>query len=95
MTHIQCVLIDLCVGLKFYPHSISNALPLLQNARARLKEHILMSEGEKNIKCKGERKILTYTLKAVIGAIYIDQGLEKTRYFLKETLFWNLIQVLI
>ena len=60
-----------------------------------LKEHILMSEGEKNLTGDGESKILADTLEAVIGAIYIDQGLEKTRFFLKETMFWNLIQVLI
>lgn len=60
-----------------------------------LKEHILMTEGEKKLTDNGESKILADTLEAVIGAIYIDQGLEKTRDFLKETMFWNLIQVLI
>lgn len=60
-----------------------------------LKEHILMTETERKITGEGEKKILADTLEAVIGAIYLDQGLEKTRYFLKETMFWNLIQVLI
>ena len=54
-----------------------------------------MTEGEKKLTDNGESKILADTLEAVIGAIYIDQGLEKTRDFLKETMFWNLIQVLI
>ena len=60
-----------------------------------LKEHILMSEGEKKMIGDGENKLLADTLEAIIGAIYLDQGLENTRKFLKETLFWNLIQVLI
>jgi ribonuclease-3 len=60
-----------------------------------LKEHILMTEGERKITGDGEKKILADTLEAIIGAIYIDQGLEKTRKFLKETMFWNLIQILI
>jgi ribonuclease-3 len=60
-----------------------------------LKEHILMTEGERKIAGDGEKKILADTLEAIIGAIYIDQGLEKTREFLKETMFWNLIQILI
>lgn len=60
-----------------------------------LKEHILMTIGERKVTGEGEKKILADTLEAVIGAIYIDQGLENTRDFLKETMFWNLIQVLI
>lgn len=60
-----------------------------------LKEHILMSEGDKKLTGDGESKILADSLEAIIGAIYIDQGLEKTRVFLKETMFWNLIQILI
>lgn len=60
-----------------------------------LKEHILMSKGEKKITGDGESKILADTLEAVIGAIFLDQGLDNTREFLKETIFWNLIQVLI
>ena len=60
-----------------------------------LKEHILMTGGERKVTGDGEKKILADTLEAVIGAIYIDQGLEKTKNFLKETLFWNLIQALI
>jgi len=60
-----------------------------------LKEHILMSEGEKKLTGVGENKILADSLEAVIGAIFLDQGLDNTRDFFKETIFWNLIQVLI
>ena len=60
-----------------------------------LKEHILMSEGEKKLTGNGESKILADTLEAVIGAIFLDQGLDNTREFLKETIFWNLIKGLI
>jgi len=44
-----------------------------------LKDHILMTEGEKKLEGAGENKILADTLEAIIGAIFIDQGLDKTQ----------------
>ena len=71
-----------------------DTLALIAN-KIGLKDHILMSEGEKKITGKGELKILADTLEAIIGAIYLDQGLDKSREFLKVTMFWNLIKILI
>jgi ribonuclease-3 len=71
-----------------------DTLALIAN-KIGLKDHILMSEGEKKITGDGENKILADTLEDIIGATYLDKGVDKTREFLKGTIFWNLIKVLI
>ena len=58
-----------------------------------IKEHILMTESEKKLTGEGENKILADTLEAIIGAIYLDQGLEETKKFVREKMFWNLLQI--
>ena len=52
-----------------------------------------MTESEKKITGEGENKILADTLEAIIGALYLDQGLEETKKFVREKMFWNLLQI--
>lgn len=52
----------------------------------KLPEHILMSRGEVKSGGSLNPSLLADTLEAVIGAIYLDQGLDATRIFLERTL---------
>lgn len=52
----------------------------------KLPEHILMSRGEVKSGGSLNPSLLADTLEAVIGAIYLDQGLDATRVFLERTL---------
>lgn len=52
----------------------------------KLPEHVLMSRGEVKSGGSLNPSLLADTLEAVIGAIYLDQGLDATRIFLERTL---------
>lgn len=54
-----------------------------------LPEHILVSRGELHAGGLQNASLLADTMEAVIGALYIDQGLEPTREFLNQTLLKN------
>lgn len=55
---------------------------------------ILMSHGERKDTGKAREVILANAIEAVIGAIYLDQGLEKTRTFVKKFVMSNLEEVM-
>src|SRR5579872_468516 len=49
-----------------------------------LQSFILMSRGERKDTGRAREVILANAIEAVIGAIYLDQGLEKVRTFVKK-----------
>jgi ribonuclease-3 len=59
-----------------------------------LQDFILMSRGERKDTGRAREVILANAIEAVIGAIYLDQGLEKTRTIVKKFVMANLDDVL-
>lgn len=59
-----------------------------------LQNYILLSRGEKKDMGKAREVILANAIEAVIGAMYLDQGLDKLRSFVKKFVMSNLDQVL-
>jgi len=59
-----------------------------------LKNFILMSRGEKKDTGKAREVILANAIEAVIGAMYLDQGLEAMKLFFKKYIMGNLDGVL-
>jgi ribonuclease-3 len=55
---------------------------------------ILLSRGEKKDLGRAREVILANAIEALIGAIYLDQGLEKTRRFVEKYVMVNLDEVL-
>jgi ribonuclease-3 len=55
---------------------------------------ILMSRGEKKDTGKAREVILANAMEAVIGAIYLDQGFEEMRPFVRKFVMSNLDEVL-
>ncbi len=56
-----------------------------------IKEHILMSSGERNLSGPGENKVLADTLEAIIGAMYLDRGYDAARKFVKDKMLMTLL----
>jgi ribonuclease-3 len=59
-----------------------------------LQDFILMSRGERKDTGRAREVILANAIEAVIGAIYLDQGLEKIRTFVKKYVMSNLDEVM-
>jgi ribonuclease III len=59
-----------------------------------LQNFILMSRGERKDTGRAREVILANAIEAVIGAMYVDQGLEKVRGFVKKFVMVNLADVL-
>jgi ribonuclease-3 len=59
-----------------------------------LQDFVLMSRGERKDTGRAREVILANAIEAVIGAIYLDQGLEKMRTFVKKYVMVNLDDVL-
>ncbi len=57
-------------------------------------EHLLMSKGERESNGHQNPVILANTVEAIIGALFLDQGIEIVRKFIKEN-FASLIQEII
>ena len=58
-----------------------------------IKEHVLIGRAESmnpNIDYSG---ILANTFEAIIGAMYIDKGYDKTRDFFKNKMLWTLVDL--
>lgn len=58
--------------------------------KIKLDELIILSAGEKKAKGHQNPSLLADCFEAVIGAIYLDQGLEKTKKFISINLLKNL-----
>jgi ribonuclease-3 len=50
----------------------------------KLDQYILLSYGAKKAMNSGSNSILADTVEAIIGAIYLDSGIEKARYFITK-----------
>jgi ribonuclease-3 len=59
-----------------------------------LQDFILMSRGERKDTGRAREVILANAIEAVIGAIYLDQGFEKTRIFVEKFVLVHLDEVL-
>lgn len=59
-----------------------------------LESLILMSRGERKDTGKAREVILANAMEAVIGAMYLDQGLEKVRSFVRKFVMANLDEVM-
>jgi ribonuclease-3 len=59
-----------------------------------LQSYILMSRGERKDTGRAREVILANAMESVIGAIYLDQGLEKVRTFVDKYVMKNLDEVL-
>ncbi len=59
-----------------------------------LEDFILMSRGERKDTGRAREVILANAIEAVIGAIYLDQGFEKTRVFVEKFVLVHLDEVL-
>ncbi len=59
-----------------------------------MEEHLLLSKGESKDRGRARQYILANVLEAVIGAIYLDQGMVKAKEFI-ETHFTPLIETII
>jgi ribonuclease-3 len=59
-----------------------------------LQNFILMSRGEKKDTGKAREVILANAMEALIGAIYLDQGIEPSRKFISAFVITNLDEVL-
>ncbi|MFH0840949.1 MAG: ribonuclease III [bacterium] len=56
-----------------------------------LEENILMSRGEaRDVNSKARQYILANAVEALIGAIYLDQGIEKSGEFIKQEILKHL-----
>ncbi|HVO28778.1 MAG TPA: ribonuclease III [Candidatus Paceibacterota bacterium] len=62
--------------------------------RIGLQDFIMMSRGERKDTGRAREVILANAIEAVIGAMYVDQGLEKVRVFVKKNVMNNLDEVL-
>ncbi|MCK4968005.1 MAG: ribonuclease III, partial [Candidatus Aenigmarchaeota archaeon] len=72
----------------------TNSLAKLAN-ELKLDDFLFLSKGERKNKQNMARKcILADTLEAIIGALYLDQGLSQIRKFLEKNLFKNLPQII-
>lgn len=71
--------------------ALVNYQMLAQVAEATgLEDFILMSRGERKDTGKAREVILANAIEAVIGAMYLDQGIEKVRAFVKKQVMSNL-----
>ncbi len=59
-----------------------------------LQDFIMMSRGERKDTGRAREVILANAIEAVIGAVYLDQGIDKVRAFVKKYVMANLDDVL-
>jgi ribonuclease-3 len=62
--------------------------------RVGLEDFILLSRGEKRDRGKAREVILANAIEAVIGAIYLDRGMEATENFVRHVVMVNLDAIL-
>jgi ribonuclease-3 len=74
--------------------SVVQEAPLAEAAkRLGLEEHIKLSSGERSFDGGVRASILADVFEAIVGAIYLESGLSKTRWFLLEQLHTPLMQI--
>lgn len=74
--------------LTAYRSSLVNAVTLGEIAQSLgMNEYLLLSKGEAKDIGKARGYILANTYEAYVGAVYLDGGYDKAKYFISETLF--------
>lgn len=61
--------------------------------RLELGKYLFMSKGEEKTGGRTRSYILANTFEAVVGAIYLDQGLTKTEKFLRRVLYGKITEI--
>jgi len=59
-----------------------------------IEEYLFLSKGEKNDKGRARESLLANALEAIIGATYLDQGIEIARKFVEKNILKNLPEIL-
>lgn len=81
--------------LSSYRAALVNAKTLSQIAKSLgFEEFLLLSKGEQKGDPKARMYILANTFEAFVGALYLDQGLEKVRDFLNTHLLVRLKEII-
>ena len=62
--------------------------------KLELGQHLKLSRGEESGGGRANRSILANTVEAVIGAVYLDQGIEAARDFIQEILIDHLDEII-
>jgi len=74
--------------LTAYRASLVNAVTLSEVAqKINVNDYLLLSKGEAKDTGKARQYILANTIEAIIGAIYLDQGYDSSKYFISKNLF--------
>jgi ribonuclease-3 len=74
--------------LTAYRASLVNAITLSEAAqKINVNDFLLLSKGEAKDTGKARQYILANTMEAIIGAIYLDQGYDGSKYFVSKNLF--------
>lgn len=75
--------------LTAYRASLVNAVILSEVAqKIKVNDFLLLSKGESKDTGKARQYILANTMESIIGAIYLDQGYEASKYFIAKNLFY-------
>jgi len=64
-----------------------------ESRRLDLGNYLYLSKGEEESGGRDREYILANTFEALLGAIYLDQGLEACRQFLEENLFYKISDI--
>lgn len=65
-----------------------------ESRRLKIGDHILMSKGEEDSGGKDKDFILANTYEAILGAMYLDRGIEECEEFVKRTALKKLPRVI-
>lgn len=75
--------------------SLVNAKSLAKIARAlKLGEYLLLSRGEEASGGRNRQYLLANTFESLLGALYLDQGTQKARQFVHETVLPSLDEII-
>jgi len=75
--------------------ALVNSQRLAEVARTlKIENYLLLSKGEEKDKGRARISILENTMEAIIGAIYLDQGIEKAKEFVKNNILVHLPEIL-
>jgi len=74
--------------LTAYRAALVNAITLSEAAqKINVNDFLLLSKGEAKDIGKARQYILANTMEAIIGAIYLDQGYDASKYFISQNIF--------
>lgn len=62
--------------------------------RLKINDHLMLSHGEAKDNGRARQYILANAMEALIGAIYLDQGYEKTNQFIAKEILKELPQII-